>query len=74
MKIYSKGDDYKEDFADYKTFGISENKRVDNRLLHTNKIEIYGDEELRDKIIKLLNIFEKLESIEKLLGFLKEEK
>ena len=45
---YEIGDDYQDDETTYKTYGISCND-------HPNKIEVYNDEELRDKILELLN-------------------
>ena len=56
MKTYVKGDTYKNEQDDYKTFGITEfdsEAIVDKEL--AQKIEVYGDRELRDKIIGLLN-------------------
>lgn len=43
---YKKGDDYKD--GDYVTYGITYDS-------HDNKIEVHGDETLRDKILELLN-------------------
>ena len=43
---YTRGDDYKD--GDYATYGITYGD-------HTNKIEVHGDETLRDAIIELLN-------------------
>ena len=48
MDIFTKGCDYTEENATFKTYGIN----VDR---WENKIEVYGDEELRDQLIDLLN-------------------
>ena len=45
---YKSGDEYKDDDATYKTYGITEDD-------HINKIEIHGDEKLRNKILDFLN-------------------
>lgn len=61
MKKYSKGDDFKDRNSQYKTFGIDEFD--DDSILydktHAQKIEVYGDAKLRNRIIKLLNKDEK---------------
>ena len=49
---YTKGDDFQESTCDLKTFGINENNSDET---HANKIEIYGDEKLRNRILDLLN-------------------
>jgi hypothetical protein len=54
-KTYIKGDDFLEKGVAYHTFGITEQSKEKNIEDHTNKIEVYGDSKLRDKIIKLLN-------------------
>lgn len=48
-----KGNDYLEEGADYHTYGIS----VDG---HDNQIEVYGDKQLRDDIVKFLQIRERI--------------
>ena len=66
MKIYKKGDDFKERDDTYKTFGISEidpNDTFNSNHEHANKIEVYGDAKLRNKIIKLLTKDEELKEI-----------
>lgn len=45
---YFKGSDVHEKDATYKTFGISEGA-------HANKIVVYGDEGLRNRILNFLN-------------------
>jgi hypothetical protein len=45
--IIKRGDDFLEENADYITYGIT----IGN---HTNKIQVYGNEKLRDLIITLL--------------------
>jgi len=45
---YTLGEDYKKDNVDLTTYGINYKK-------HVNKIEIYGDEKLRNEILNLLN-------------------
>jgi hypothetical protein len=57
MKTYKKGDNHKDKGNDLKTYGITE---IDPEAFgctpdHANKIEVYGDIELRNRIIKLLN-------------------
>jgi hypothetical protein len=54
---FVKGDDYQESGATVRTFGITqlEGYKVRPDLDHTNKIEVMGDEKLRDLIIDLLN-------------------
>lgn len=49
---YTIGSDFQESTCDLKTFGINEN---DSGEIHDNKIEIYGDEELRNQILDFLN-------------------
>ena len=44
----TKGDDFLEEEADHKTYGIHVGE-------WGNKIVVYGDEDLRNKILKLLN-------------------
>ncbi len=58
MKIYVKGDNYKDPKNDYWTYGITEfdmNAVLDSDKEHAQKIEVYGDENLRNEIIGLLN-------------------
>jgi len=57
---FVKGNDYKDKGNDLKTYGITDTESVSAlgkgiTVIHTNKIEIFGDRILRDKIIKLLN-------------------
>jgi hypothetical protein len=55
---YVKGDSYKDRDDDLKTYSITE-LHDDDTVNHGNKIEVYGDIKLRNKIIKLLNGGEK---------------
>lgn len=55
MKTYKKGDNFKDKDSSYKTYGITEIAEK----THAQKIEVYGDIELRNLIIKLLNKYEK---------------
>ena len=59
MKTYERGDDFKGKNETFRTYGITEfeSAEKDGVLFgeHTNKIEVYGDLKLRDRIIKLLN-------------------
>ncbi len=48
---YIKGNSFKDEDNDHKTYGITEI----GEETHFNKIEVYGDKKLRNKIIKLLN-------------------
>lgn len=50
-KKYEVGDDFKDRGASMMTFGITE-IGVET---HSNKIEVYGDAVLRDRILELLN-------------------
>jgi hypothetical protein len=63
MKKYSKCDDFKDRNSEFKAFGI--NEFDDDSILynktHAQKIEVYGDIKLRNRIIKLLNKYEKEE-------------
>ena len=61
MKTYKKGDDFQEKDVTFKTFGITEidPDSINYRKEHSQKIEVYDDEELRDKIIELLNRYER---------------
>jgi hypothetical protein len=60
MKSYEKGDFFQDKDNDFKTYGITEiDSEMRPQMPHTNKIEIYGDKKLRDKIIRLLNKDEK---------------
>lgn len=63
---YVKGDDYLVDSAEFKTFGIDVSEfdpfrysphkpGADGEGWHHNKIQVYGDEALRDRILSLLN-------------------
>ncbi len=54
---FIKGDDYQDPGATVRTLGITqlEGYRVRPDLDHTNKIEVMGDESLRNLIIDLLN-------------------
>ena len=49
---FIRGDDYWPDKADMKAFGITDTKL---KIQHTNKIEVYDDRALRDRILVLLN-------------------
>jgi len=53
LKYYpSWGNDYEEDYSDYKIYGIT---IITNEIKkHENQIEVYDDEGLRDLIITLL--------------------
>ena len=64
MKTYKKGDDFQENKDDYKTYGITEVDPNSTFFVreHAQKIEIYGDWRLRNRIIKLLNKYEKEKS------------
>ena len=58
MKTYEKGDDFQVKSCDLKTFGITEVIPINSNCkgeVHTNKIEVFGDEELRDTILSFLN-------------------
>lgn len=60
-ELYFQGEDYLEEDARYTTYGIhrrTTDMEVD-RKVHFNVIEVYGDEELRSKIIGLLNTEER---------------
>lgn len=50
MKQYRQGMDYKS--GSLITYGITE---IEESNLHSNKIEVFGDPELRDVIVELLN-------------------
>lgn len=52
MVSYREGDDYLEENASVRTYGITE---LNGDNSHYDKIEIHGDPYLREKIIKLLN-------------------
>ena len=54
LNRFVKGISYKDKGHSLKTYGISDNG-TDTIRSHENKIEIYGDIKLRDRIIKLLN-------------------
>ena len=49
MPEYRRGDDYKEKGDDFKTYGITQEEPF-----HGNKIVVYEDWKLRNKILKLL--------------------
>ncbi len=51
MGKFVTGEDYKEDGADQKTFGIHNRTPGEE---WGNQIEVYGDEDLRDRILRLL--------------------
>ncbi len=50
MDAYIIGDDFKEDGADHKTYGITQTNPQ-----HENIIEVYKDKALRDRILEYLN-------------------
>ena len=50
---YEPGEDYLEEGANYTSYTVDE--RRGNTTTHWEKIVVYGDEELRDKIVELLN-------------------
>lgn len=54
-KRYIIGDSYRD--GDYKTYGITDTMSQEDgiKVLHYNKIVVYGDISLRNTIIKLLN-------------------
>lgn len=47
MVTFKKGDDFLKEGADHKTFGI-------HCINWAQQIEVHGDEELRDRILRLL--------------------
>ena len=49
---FIRGDDYWPDKVDMKAFGITDTKL---KVQHINKIEVYDDRALRDRILVLLN-------------------
>ncbi len=51
MGKFVTGEDYKEDGADQKTFGIHNRTPGEE---WGNQIEVHGNEELRDRILRLL--------------------
>jgi hypothetical protein len=53
MHKYTQGDKYKETDADLITYGINEDD-------HANKIEVHGDKELRDEILRSLILSRKM--------------
>lgn len=50
--LFIKGDDFLEEGADHKTFGIHNETPGEEWI---QQIEIYGDPDLRDRILRLLN-------------------
>ena len=56
---YKKGDSHRDHGDDLKTYGITETDD-EGATVHGNKIEVYGDIKLRNKIIDLLNKEKKL--------------
>lgn len=54
---FVKGDDYQDPGMQFTAYGINDNEAVVDQSItdHANKIEVYGDEKLRDLILKLLN-------------------
>ena len=51
---YEVGEDYMEEGANLTSYPIDE-CRSGARATHYEKIVVYGDEELRDRIVELLN-------------------
>lgn len=56
MSTYSKGVDVVENGDDHKSFGITQTPGSRGSSHHTNKIVVYGDEALRDRILAILAI------------------
>ncbi|MDF2809541.1 MAG: hypothetical protein K0S56_572 [Microvirga sp.] len=55
-RTFTKGDDVLKVGDDHKTFGITQTPGTGLAAVHTNKIEVYGDEELRDRILAILSL------------------
>ena len=50
---FTKGDDLLKPGSSHKTFGITDARESEDTW--TNRIEVYGSEELRDLVLRLLN-------------------